>query len=221
MAPPELWILNKKHHHNAWVMAQFGGAELPFYTFNINTAQRADLETLHGMDSKDAGRIVMFRDSAGYFRTTGDIRSIRGVGPVSVASMTTTMLDPADPVLTSAMNAISAGGFITSLVVHLLIVAMILAIVISGIQYFMVKSQAHKMVRGVTLLARNFFKAWMFLLVCITPFLFNVEPLLALVVFAAVLFAFNLFRTATKPEKRREVLISTLIMSLYFSYSLV
>ncbi|SMC57724.1 ComEA family DNA-binding protein [Papillibacter cinnamivorans] len=47
---------------------------------DINTASRADLETLPGIGEVLAGRIVDYREQNGDFRTIYDITNVKGIG---------------------------------------------------------------------------------------------------------------------------------------------
>ena len=49
-------------------------------TLNINSATQADLETLPGIGSSTASRIIEYRNSNGKFKKIEDLMNINGIG---------------------------------------------------------------------------------------------------------------------------------------------
>lgn len=57
-----------------------GGAAAPGGKVNLNTATRAELETLPGVGPVLAQRIIDFREQRGGFRAISDLRQVTGIG---------------------------------------------------------------------------------------------------------------------------------------------
>jgi hypothetical protein len=84
---PEVWILNTRVKYKYWVMAQFG-LTVPYYAFNINTADSLDLMTFNEVASEDASKITEYRDKYGYFRTTDDLWNVPGLSERAKETLT-------------------------------------------------------------------------------------------------------------------------------------
>ena len=54
---------------------------------NLNTADMAELETLHGVGPKTAQAIIDFRDSQGGFTSPDQLLAIKGIGEKTLAKM--------------------------------------------------------------------------------------------------------------------------------------
>lgn len=52
-----------------------------FAAVNINTASKAELETLHGIGENKATAIIKYRKENGNFKSVNDLTNIKGIGP--------------------------------------------------------------------------------------------------------------------------------------------
>ena len=75
----ELWIVNSGYEHGILVMDQFGGIVLPFYCFNLNAADQADLKTYHEISDIDADLIINHIDENGPLASYADLNLIKGL----------------------------------------------------------------------------------------------------------------------------------------------
>ena len=82
--PPELWMLVKNHSHRILVPDPYGAFKIPFYTFNLNSAEAEDLLTLKGLKKEDAQRIIEYRRKNGFFNSLDQIKEIEGISNQSV-----------------------------------------------------------------------------------------------------------------------------------------
>lgn len=77
--PPELWILVKDHSHRLLVPDPYGAFTIPFYTFNLNSAEVEDLLTLKGLKEEDARHIIEYRSKIGFYKSFSQINDIEGI----------------------------------------------------------------------------------------------------------------------------------------------
>lgn len=52
-----------------------------FAAVNINTATKAELETLNGIGASKATAIIKYRKEKGNFKSVNDLTNIKGIGP--------------------------------------------------------------------------------------------------------------------------------------------
>lgn len=52
-----------------------------FAAVNINTASKAELETLNGIGANKATAIIEYRKENGNFKSVNDLTNIKGIGP--------------------------------------------------------------------------------------------------------------------------------------------
>ena len=74
--PPPLWILVKDHHHRLLVLDPFGSLTVPIYTFDLNAAEKSDLQTIEGISASEAQKIVNYRAAHGFFTDLQQLKQI-------------------------------------------------------------------------------------------------------------------------------------------------
>ena len=67
--------------------AKAAGATAESGVVNLNTADMAELEKLHGVGPKTAQAIIDFRDSQGEFTSPDQLLAIKGIGEKTLAKM--------------------------------------------------------------------------------------------------------------------------------------
>jgi competence protein ComEA len=60
---------------------------LSFSAVNINKANVAQLQTLHGIGPSKAAEIIKYRKSHGGFKTVEELDNVKGFGPKTVAKL--------------------------------------------------------------------------------------------------------------------------------------
>jgi competence protein ComEA len=70
-------------HHQRAAAAPIGND----YVIDLNRADHAELLQLPGVGESLAGRIEAYRDKHGPFHTVEELRSVRGIGPVTLARL--------------------------------------------------------------------------------------------------------------------------------------
>jgi hypothetical protein len=76
---PELWVLNRNHQHGFLVMDQFSGNVIPFYSFDLNTADDVDFLTFNEIPKEEAQVIIEHRNKKGGFLNFDEIAHIPGI----------------------------------------------------------------------------------------------------------------------------------------------
>jgi hypothetical protein len=218
---PELWVLNKDHHHGVLVMAQYGGCDVPFYTMNLNTAGIDDLMTFKEVSPVEAEQFVIWRDSAGLLKSYEDLDHIPGSLENVAKTMKKAKLDPVEFNNLETGEGLTISGFLVATALHFLWISTILIISVTLIQWFFFYFKKRRFLSVLLLLLRNFFKVILFLAVASGGFLLPYPPLLVFTGFIAVLLMVNLFSTRNNPVKRREVLLSSLLLFVSIGYSLI
>jgi len=219
--PPELWVLNREHSHSAWTMAQFGGAKVPYYTFNLNTAGWMDLQTIKGISAEDARKIEAWRDSNGLFDSFGELEKIPGLKHGVLKNLEDAKLIPSQMASLESSEGIDITGFLLSILFRVLLIGTVLAVVISGIQFLLFYSGKQPWEKSIFMLIHNLFKSWMFLIIPLLAFAFPNNPFLFFLPFMAIILSINLLRTRKNHHKRLELLYSTSSISLIVLYSLI
>lgn len=219
--PPELWVLNKDHSHSSWIMAQYGGAMTPYYTFNLNTAGWMDFKTIKGISEEDARKIEAWRDSNGLFDSFDELEKIPGLKTGVSKRLKEAKLIPSMMASLESSEGINITGFLLSTFLRVLLIGSILAGAISGIQFFLFYSGKRPWRKTIIMLIRNLFKSWMFLLIPLLAFAFPNNPFLFFIPFMAIILAINILRTRKNQIKRLELLYSTISISLVVVYSLI
>jgi len=91
--PLEFFFLQKDAFipQTSWTQApeKFLGAEglLIGKKFNVNLAQKRDLETLPGIGPTLAQRIIAFRKRHGPFQSLQELKQVKGIGPKKLAQI--------------------------------------------------------------------------------------------------------------------------------------
>ncbi len=76
---PEIWLLNKNHRHGRLLFDQFGGNRTNFYAFNLNAADKYDLQSIKELKRNEIDSILKFRNEKIYFHDIEDIIIIPGI----------------------------------------------------------------------------------------------------------------------------------------------
>lgn len=69
------------------LLAFFVFSGMAMAAVNLNTATKAELETVNGVGPKKAEAIIAYRTKNGPFKTVDDLKNVNGFGDKSVAKM--------------------------------------------------------------------------------------------------------------------------------------
>ena len=219
--PPELWLLNRDHSHNALVLAQFGGAKIPFYTINLNTATVDDIRTFRYITRADASRIIHRRDSLGWFRSFDDLKAITGIHDATVSILASNKLNPDIVREFDKEGDLNIVNILRAMLKRLLIVSLILLIPLSLLQYIIFYRQQANIRKVFYMILRNLFKVFMFVLSGLFSFLLPWNPLYLFHAFLLVILGINWIRNRKNPLKLREVFFSSLVIAVIIGFSLI
>ncbi|MFC2102511.1 ComEA family DNA-binding protein [Bacteroidota bacterium] len=217
---PELWILNLDYHHNFWVMGQFGGLELPFYTFNLNTARIEDLITIPGISVEEAGTITLFRDSVGGFRSFDEVMAVPGISAETASALNQNQLDPDVLDAMEFEGELGLWGLIISTLKRLLLATTIITGIIAALLYSLFYFRKRGMKSSLLMAVRTFFKSLLFIMAGFTAMIFPFPAWMLFLIFILLVFMINFWRTRKRLNLRSEIFLSTIILAMVVSYSL-
>jgi competence ComEA-like helix-hairpin-helix protein len=218
---PELWILNAEYNHNYWVMAQYGGATLPFYTINLNTTRCEDLITIPGISPEDAGRIIAYRDSVGWFSTFEELKTVHGISKETASKIIHNQLIPDMLERMEYEAEFGLWELVCGTLKQLLFVSIVITLIITTILYFLFYLRKKSLKETIRMFIRSWFKGLLFLLAGLAALILPQQSVFLVMGFALFIVVLNLVRTRRNLIFRREILISTLILSFYIIYSVL
>ncbi len=214
---PEIWLLAPDFQHSFWIMAQFG-LKSPYYTFDLNAAEVADLMTLKDLKRKDAERIIQYRDSVIYFKNLNDAGRISGLSE-----------NAAKIILKSGISKMPEGnlphpGFkklLTFPLLHLgrnMLIWFIIFII--GFYFLYYKNHKRKIASWKFILMKflNFILLAFWALVCV---IISGNPWINFTVFLILILALKLLINRKNPIRRNEALLSGIFIGLIMIYSLI
>ena len=77
--PLPLWILVEDHPHRLLVFDPFDAITVPIYTFDLNAAEKEDLQTIPGVSSIVAQQIIDYRNKNGFFTHLDQVKDIQEI----------------------------------------------------------------------------------------------------------------------------------------------
>ena len=220
-APPELWILNKHFHHSFLIMAPYGGAEIPYYTFNMNTAGPEDFRTFKNISRKDALKLVQYRDSKGSFQSFNDLKAIHGLDPGAINVLLANRLVP------DVLRSMDDGGGLKisnifyGLLHHFLLVSLIILVLSGGIIWLIFYYRKRSLRKILFMVVRSYAKVLLFMVAALASIVLVNEPLRVFIPFLVLLIIINLLRTRNIKYRRPELLGSTMLIGFIIIYSLI
>jgi len=219
-APPEIWLFNDDHLHHAWVMAPFGGAEIPWYTMNLNTCRAEDLVTFRGVSREDAVRIIAYRDSSGGFRSAGELARVPLSAKVSDL-LISKQLDKGDMVTMEMTPEIGFSGILFGLLRRLALVTGVIFISLSLVQFILFHRHERKFSRILLFGAGIFLKTAMFVAAGLLVMIFPSHPMLLFTPFVGVIILINWWRSRKGRHRLAGMLFSTFMLAFIISYALI
>jgi competence ComEA-like helix-hairpin-helix protein len=218
---PEIWLLNKHHRHNAWVMSQPGGSEVSFYTINLNTAEAEDLATFRDIDPDDIQKILEYRESKGYFNSLEELKRVPGISEATVAVLLNSRLDPKELENLDAEGGNMLMKYFRSLGGNILKTVTLLFGVVFIVLFLLFGYRKRGWKKSVGMGVRTFFKVLLFSFAALAGFFLPVHPLLIFLPFVPVVLMINYFSSRKNILKRHEIMISTLLIAGFFVYFLI
>ena len=162
---------------------------------------------LNGLPEPDAARIVAWRDSAGFFRTAGEIVRIPGLAPGTPFLIASRVLNPEEPALADSEARIGLSPLVIGPVKQMVISAGILAIAISLFLYTLFCFRKSSARHVVSMVIRTFFKALMFMVAGLAFVIFLPHPWIGILTLWFLLMLIHYLRS----RKIRKCLIGPLL----------
>lgn len=230
---PEIWLVSEDKHINI-IMDQFGGTQLPFYIFNINTCEKEDLLKLKGITKRDSEMIIAYRDKNKYFKDVKEFEKIEGL---SEGAVETLKVSSSEEEIKKVTKELSEGNlqesFSNILLANLkhLIFRTMLWFIIFFISYYtlLMKNSFEEKKSLLRVVLKSFFKFILYVLFGIIAavasgniFIGNkaLNPMMIFAVFIIICEGITLLIVRKNSIKVRNSFISTLIIMSIIIYSL-
>jgi hypothetical protein len=211
------WLFNPDHSHNTFIMAQYGGSLIPYYAFNLNTADAADLATFPGMKIEQAGKLIRYRDSIGGFLNFSRLASLPGDLEETGKMLAKKVLQKEALSRYGEEPAFSLGSFFTAIILR----ALLLWGILFALSLFIQMLFFRRLTRFVRTSVRELLRSLLFLLAAIATLVFPYPPIYLFAGFTLLVIGIDLLITRRNHEVRKELLLSAAVLFLTTGYSLV
>lgn len=216
-APAEIWVTNKEFSFNPHAMGPFGPS-VPYYTFNINTADTVDLMTFNELDRADAEKILAWRIQNNGFSTLEDVGKTPGVDPAKLAAITRSGYE------VSTIDEQKTGNsswvqFLLYPIVHLLKMTLLWFIIL-GIIYAVAMAKYASLIPTPRRLAMLLLKLLMFVVVALLIKILSSKLIFWMLLFTLVVLAVNYLVNRKKGKLMWVSMASTATIGLVMLYSL-
>jgi hypothetical protein len=218
---PELWVKNEEFRHSFLVMDQYGGAIIPFYTLNLNTAEECDLVTFPAISQGEAEAIVRFRDQQGGFTTLSGLSKVPGLSAGALQAL----IHGHELTLKSQEGDTERGLSILHILLvnggHILLTGLWYFLIFLVVFFFLFLRKGYNIPQILLIFLQKFLKLYLLILAGLACFMFIQTPVWPFLLIVAGLLATDWLKTRKRPVKRKEVLFTTLLMGIMVIYSLL
>jgi len=217
---PELWVLNKKYQHSFLVLDQFGDNVIPFYSFDLNTADAVDLLTFKEILKEEAQIIIDHRNKNGGLSNFDEIATIPGVSPKTAETIKNAVynLDYIDR-FEEGLD-LNIPKMVLLNIAHPFLKSVWTFLIFMGIYYVtFLRRQPHQNKLAVKLILIKTLKMILYTLIGL---LCVILPLNSILVFTLVVLLILLIQILLRKDikKREDALFSTFVMWVLMLYSL-
>ena len=220
-APPELWLLNRQFSHSCLVMAPFGGAVLPFYTFNLNTAGMEDILTFKGISREEASILIRYRDSVGSLHSIEDLKAIPGLDHHTRDILLSNRLVPAVLKDMDDGGGLKLSKIFTALIEHFVFTSLYILAFSTSLIFLIFYYRKQPVRKAFLMLLRTYGKLLLLLVTALGSIIIVTEPLFVFIPFLGLIILVNIIRTRKSRARRIELLASTLIIASIIIYSMI
>jgi hypothetical protein len=214
--PPEIWMLVKDRPHGILAMDAYAGLSVPFYTFNLNTAEIEDIMMIGDFSKEDANAILSHRDKE-FFSSLKDIDKIVGLSD-----------DGKEKILGASFDDDYFNNFefteelsITSVIkgpVNSLILYTVIYFIAMMIVYFVFIRKVSSSIKEKIFLIFKYLLLWIIFVLSGLIIAATGLPVLTIIALALIIGLFSLFY---KNQKRKYSLIMNVIMLLIVLISII
>ncbi len=208
--PPPLWLLIPEYEHRLLVFDPFDAITVPVYTFDLNAAESADLQTIPGISDIDAGLIVNYRRNNGYFTDFEQIKNIEGLSDQAINNILDSEFDQTcfEEIMQDFEPKLSINSLLISPLLYIFSRAGIYFLVIfTAIWFLMIRKHAGCTTNTVLLVLKYLFLNVLLVIAGLLAVVLFESPLLyiALVLIAILVISVLIYR------KNRQKLLRTFV----------
>lgn len=215
---PEIWVLRNAFDYDYWVMAQFG-LTVPYYTFNLNTADSLDLSVFKNIPAKDISKILEYRENKNGFASINEIKSIPNISELSKSTLINNLYDEKKVPDYSGHPNFSSLMYLPLL--HIVLISLIWMILVIPVYLYLVKylefSTKQKLIRIIF----QFIKLILISLLAIVCLVMFHYSLLVFLAVGIVILGIKLIILRKKPASLRVSLTITSLIILIVMYSIL
>ncbi len=215
---PEVWILNKEHEHGFFVMDQFGGNFLPFYTFNLNAADVFDLLTLKKVPKDEAQRILDYRDKKGFITDLNEISQIPDVSQQTIEILQNSGYDASYLESFEEEDFFNIPKMISLTIAHLLLRGLLYFLIFILVYFLFLKKLASQKKFSFKIMILKLLKILLFVFFGLVSVIFSANPITLFLIFSLVFISFE-FIVRRDVFKRKDALISSFVITVMVFYS--
>ncbi|ODS35245.1 MAG: hypothetical protein A7315_01985 [Candidatus Altiarchaeales archaeon WOR_SM1_79] len=216
---PEIWMLNKEHKHGFFVMDQFGGNVLPFYTFNLNAVDIFDLLTFHEVPKDEAQHVLDYRDQKGFITDLDEIFRIPEVSKQTAEFLKNSAYDASYLESFEEEDFFNIPKMILMTIGHLLLRSLFYFLVFIIIYFLFLKNLIGQKKFSVKIVFQKLLKVALFVFFGLASVIFSGNPITLFLIFSLILI-FIEFIIRSDTFKRKDALISSVIIIVMVLYSL-
>ena len=217
---PELWVLNKKHKHGFLVMDQFGGNIIPFYSFDLNTADAVDICTFKEIPKGEARTIIDYLNEKEGLISFDEIETIPGVSLKASEILKTAVYDLDDINRFEEGLDFNIAKMILLNIAHPFLKGVWTFLIFMSIYYMaFLKRQSHRNKLSIRLFFLKLLKMILYVLIGLFCVILPINSILVFTL--AVLFILLIQILFTRDSQRKkDALFSTCLMWVLLLYSL-
>lgn len=215
---PEIWLMNDHQKHSFLVMDQYGGNTVPFYTMNLNSADETDLSGFPGIPEQEIINLIQYRDKNFGFQSLGDLNK------AGISQNTIKMLVTAHQLLNKPLKE-EDGLSIANIFIynggHILLMGLFYFVVFWILFYLVFLRNKYSSRKILLISVQKFLKFYLLILSGLACFIFFPVPVLPFLGLVTIILVTDWFKSRNNNGKRREVILTTLLLGSIVAWSLV
>lgn len=213
----ELWLLNKGFNHQFISLIQYG-ASLPFYSLNLNTANRDDLLTLR-LAENDIDAILYDRDINGCYNSIEDlIQRNNKIGNQTIHLLKESQFDT--QYIENQYSSLNLQTLLMGILRHFAKVILLLFLLLLIIQYFLVIRRSNIKIKKFWYITGKFFKVVLFFVAAMISVMTD-TPIIWFLLFIIGISGLSYLFYRKKGEHLIDALSGTAVLTLFFIYAIV
>ena len=214
--PPEIWLLIKDQEHGILAMDAYAGLNVPFYTFDLNAAEKEDLMMIKGMNKEDT-EVILNSRAKNMFKTLDDINEVEELTVKGKESVISSSFDDEYFNNFEFTEELTISSVIKAPIKNLIIYTLIYFIAMISFYFLLFKKDGISVKRKIFLSVKYF---WLWIVFVLSGLFIAAIgfPIMALLVITSVSVLLSLLY---KDKRRKRSVFMILIMTLVILVSLI